>query len=151
MIVSVGRDHPASVRGIAIVATAGLLLVLSIFGSWTTTGVGSTQSGRELADLFLAGTISAWAPRWVGLGLYLPPLCGALYLIGAGWGGRYGRGLEIGAIAVAALAAVVISAALSWQPIRSPGVGAVMVVGGVSVALLGLVTTTAPLAAEPGA
>ncbi|MCB1040766.1 MAG: hypothetical protein KDA94_14730, partial [Acidimicrobiales bacterium] len=60
------------------IAALGSLLVLgSFFGAATTRGVGSAIDGRELADLLLSGTVTAWIPRWVGATLYLVPLAGA--------------------------------------------------------------------------
>jgi hypothetical protein len=123
---------------------AGVLLVMSVLGPWTSSGVGSALSGRQLADLFLADTLAAWVPRWVGVAFYVQPVCGGLLLVAAGWGGSMGRRLATGTVVVAGASALLVALALSWGPFLRPGSGALMVGAGLSLAI----TTLLPRARD---
>ena len=138
------RRSPASSDLVPALATAiGGVLVVASFGlPWTSHGLASTVSGRELADLLLRGSIDALAPRWTGLALYLVPVTGALLIIGAGLGRRAGAWLSIGSLAVLVGAEALIAGALDWAPWHASGSGFRSLVLGTAVAGAGLVATS---------
>lgn len=131
------RDRLRWLGTASAVAGAGLL-VASVFRPWTATGVGSTISGRELGDLLLSGTVGRWVPRWGGVALYLQPICAGVLLVGLGLGGRLGRGLVLGAVAVAWLGALLVAATLAWRPLTDPGSGALLLGAGLVLASAGV-------------
>lgn len=84
------------------------LVVSGLFGPLTVRGPGSAVSARVTADLLLSGTIDAWAPRWVGVVLYLPPILAASTVASLGLRGRWAVvvGLVLGVGIVAAVLAI---------------------------------------------
>lgn len=68
--------------------TGVALVVSGLFGPLTRRGPGSAIAIRSTADLLLGGTVEAWAPRWAGLCLYLPPVLAAAAVIAIGLPGR---------------------------------------------------------------
>lgn len=121
-------------------AGGGALLLGATFVPWTARGAGSTVPTRNLADLVLAGTVAAWAPRWSGLVVYLIPAGGALLLIGTGMGPRIGTGLA----ALGSLLALVITIVAAWAIARGsrPNVGPGTVLAAVG-SVLGLAAVAA--------
>lgn len=80
------RWVPTIASGLRVVGF--LVVVAGLYGPLTVTGPGSAIDIRATADLLLGGTVEAWAPRWVGVALYLPALAAAVGLATAGLTGR---------------------------------------------------------------
>lgn len=132
-------------------AGGGALLLGATFVPWTARGAGSTVPTRDLADLVLAGTVAAWAPRWSGLVVYLIPAGGALLLIGTGMGPRVGTGLA----ALGSLLALVITIVAAWALARgnrpNVGPGTVLAAGGGVLGLAAVVASARAAIPSPTA
>lgn len=119
----------------------GVLLVASLTGPLTAHGPGSALPIRATADLLLSGTVAAWAPRWVGLALYTPPVLGAGLLASAGARSRSGRRVAGGLAALAVLLVVAMTAAVGRGLPWRAGRGYTLVAVGTVLAVLGAVGT----------
>lgn len=129
-------------------AAGAVLVISSFFLPYNDAGVGSAIAGHGLADLVLSGTISSWAPRWIGLVLYLLPLGGALVLVGLGLDATIGRVVIGLGIAVTCSVSALFAAALGNDPIHAPGSGSwVLLCGLVAWATAGVLALAAR--AEP--
>jgi hypothetical protein len=134
-------------------AAGGLLVALSMSGPWAQRGLGSSLSGRALADLLLAGTVESVVPRWAGAALYLIPVCGALAVVAAGLPAPVGPRVLVGAALAAAALDLAVSLALDGRPLRAPGWGAVVLHAGAVLALaaaIGLLVATARSSSTTG-
>lgn len=100
-------------------AGAGLAWFAGAFVPATSSGMGSTLSAHQLADLVQSGSVTHWVPSWIGLAWYLVPISGALLVMCSALGGSIARVTRV----VTAAAAAVISLALAlfvtrWSPSR---------------------------------
>lgn len=110
---------------------AGILLLSAVFFPWAGSGAGSSIAARRIGDLLLSGAVEAWAPRWLGLCVYLVPAAGALLLIGIGLGGRPGLIVAAAGLLPALLVTGATIAALPREGLLDLGSGAAMALIGV--------------------
>ena len=120
---------------------AGLLLWAALPA--TAAGPGSTRASSATADLLLSGTTERWAPRWLGVALYVPAVCGASIVALAGSTTRRGIRARIGALTLGLATAVAVLGS-SWAAgAEGFGGGALSVAAGGAVAAVALPSGTA--------
>lgn len=128
----------APVASLAAGSAGGTLLLASTFLPWSGRGAGSAIALRRVADLVLAGTVDAFAPRWAGLAIYCIPLGGALVLVGTGLGGRLGPVVGLVGIVLAGAGTALAVSALDRLPRTGVGGGTVAACTGAMLGSLGV-------------
>jgi hypothetical protein len=80
--------------------------------------------------LVLSGRIDPWVPRWVGLALFIVPLCGCVGLASLAFAGRSWRIARLVAIAASATATLLLLALLHRLSVDGIGRGGALALGG---------------------
>jgi hypothetical protein len=100
-------------------AGAGVAWIVSAFVSATSSGLGSTLSAHQLADLVQSGSVSYWVPSWLGVVWYAVPISGAVLIMCSSVDGPVARTTRV----ITSCAATAVSLALAltvtrWSPSR---------------------------------